>query len=252
LRLELSGLEDGRRQIEETKQAAADAATELAQRRDELTAAREALETVEEDCQARRAELAQAEAKLKDVEERISQLEEAIRTGLGVQADELRAELKRLSDSRIELLNQVEELRGERAQLLSARLEAAALGTQKEMLAGEVKRLSDESMALREEVASILKQKAAADAELNSVQQEAAETQRRVIGLRQEIQALEARKAHLEGLKAADPARGPGEPQQMIADLKQLPALLDSYSGQERAIQREGEALNEVLAYLIN
>jgi predicted nucleic acid-binding Zn-ribbon protein len=255
LRLELSGLEDGRRQIEETKQAAANAATELAQRRDELTAAREALDEVEKIREARRAELTQVESKLKDLEKRVAEQEETLRNGLQAQVDEMRAELQRLSDSRTELRDEIEELRGERAQLLSARLEAAALGTQKEMLAREVKRLSDESTSLREEVASSVKQKAVADAELTSVRQETAETHRRVITLQQEIQALEARKAHLEahieGLKGWDRNHnGAGELEQMITDLKQLPALLDSYTGQERAIQQEGEALNEVHEYL--
>ncbi len=238
LRLELSGLDEGRRQVEEVKHKAAEAATEYAEASGKLEEARRALAEAEE----RRATLA-------GEHERMTREASAAQEA----SARMRAELEPLRAERASLERELAPLRDERAKVLATLNEA-------QELAGKIDAMRQESARLqraREQAES-----AAAEAErrrldmqraLEALQPDVAEAKRLSAGLPE----LEARKATLEeklkelrgtiseigGAKGEGTGKSPGDP---LADLRLKPSCLRDLPGTDRAPEIEAEAVDAV------
>ena len=249
LRLELSGLADAQRQIEETKQVAANVATELALRQENLDLVSSELKFEEDKINGHKGELTRL---IKEIETRKIELG-LLPEGLKGKIDELRAVISTLEGSKTILEDGLQVLRNERSLLLAERAEFAEIVARKTILAAEIERLSGEAKNMRTELSEMELEDAAQAVKLANLRQELFETTRSLSAGRDEIQSLAARKEVLK--QELDKLRtqtgsGTGNSEDVIADLKTLPMPLQTSFISERAPQNEADALGAVGDYL--
>ncbi len=256
LRLELAGLSDARKQIEETKQAAANSATELAVLQDKLADSRSELAVAEEELVARKSECERLAAEIQrlkwELASMASKAPEEVE-GLQKKIDGLQAACDKLDE-------ELQSKRGELGMLAAARNEIAELSARKEAFAVEAD-------SARAALATARSQKDDAEAELvrvagelnvsrrslEAVNTEAQKVQvthqdisNQVVGLMTRKNILEREIEKLTGAAIG----GPNESAAPIEDLKLLPTLLQGPVLAPRGAQKEAEALHEVGVYL--
>ena len=137
--------------------------------------------------------------------------------------------------------------------LLTAEAEHAELAARKEALAHHVEDLTVETKKKLDEVDAVAREVSATTIELAHLQQTMSGANQELHSVREEVQALVARKEILEGevKKHHRPdADDSGQPEEMIADLKKLPTLLENITFNSRGLQSETDALEDVHHYL--
>jgi hypothetical protein len=257
LRLELDGLADARHQIEETKQSAANSATELAILQDKLAAARSEAAAATEDLNARKSEYAALGAEI----ERIRR--ETTATGLALprEIEALQAKIAELNAEREGLERDLQVRRGELGLLAAARNEVAQLATQREALAREAQEaLSSAASARTQKVEAqtdlscIARELDAANGSLAAAKSELKKSQASLREIEDQVASLATRKEILEREienRRVEVVGGTAALEEdPIADLVQLPVLLQGAIPAPRGPQTEVEALHEVRVYL--
>ena len=232
LRLELSGLADAQRQIEETKQAAANAATELAIGQDRLAAARSDLELIIDRVKHHKAEHARLQEEIERRKIELGQLPEALKKTI----EGLKSVIGNLETSKTRLEDELQTLRNERNLLMAERTEYIELVSRKSALSDEKGRLDAEIKTRQSELAVISSSKSSLSVELANIRQELFSTKQLLKYNGEEAQSLTARK---EALKI---------------ELEQLPAELKNKTEDLNAAIKNLEiiktALNEELQIL--
>ena len=249
VRLELAALDDAKHQIEQTKQAAADAATDLAVRQDHLAAVQKELETAERGLADCKAELARIAEEIESEKRKFGEIPVDLKRTI----DELRASLGELKVEKITLEEELLSLRNERGLLTAQRAEHAELAARKEALARHVEDLTAETKKKLDKVDAVSREVSATTIELAHLQQTMSGANQELHSVREEVQALLARREILEGevKKHHRPdADDSGQPEEMIADLKKLPTLLENITFNSRGLQSETDALEDVHHYL--
>ena len=251
VRLELGALDDAKRQIEQTKQEAADAATELAVRQDAVAAARKELATSESELADAKAELERVSKEVEKESQKFCQIPADLKDTI----DELRSSLAEIKAEKGTLEEELLSLRSERGLLVAQRAEHAEIAARKEALTHHVEDLTAETKKKLEEAGAIAAQISGKAIELAHLQQTMSGANQELQSVREEVQALVARKEILEReleKQGVSDTNGSGEPEEMIADLKKLPTLLAKVSSVSRGPQNEADALEDVNRYLRN
>ena len=249
VRLELGALDDAKRQIEQTKQAAADAATELAIRQDELTAARIERETSEKDLADAKAELARVSEEVENEKRKFGEMPVDLKRTI----DELRASLGKLNVEKGMLEEELLTMRNERGLLIAQRAEHAELAARKEALTRHVEELTAKTKKKLDEAGDIATEISGKAIELAHLQQTMFGANQKLQSVREEVQALVARREILErdiGERDGADTDDSGQSEKMIADLKKLPTLLENITFMNWAPQSEADALEDVHRYL--
>ncbi len=227
LRLELSGLEEGRRQVEEVKRQAAEAATAYAE----------------------------ASGKLEDLRRELAGAEKqrAALTATQDKIDRLQTELESLRTERAALDRDLAALRAEGAKAQAVVSEAHALTRKIEGLGQEIARLQREKAQSEAAAAEVERRRIEMQRTFDAFQPDYAEAKRLTAGLPE----LEARKAALEqkikelqdnitglggtgGKPDGDAAEG------SLDDLRRMPQWLAELRGSDRPAEPEATAVEEV------
>jgi predicted nucleic acid-binding Zn-ribbon protein len=236
---EFATLDDARRQIDETKQAAANAATELASQQD-------ALEAVRADHERLSADLEALDRQIADRKRELEKLPEELERDIAA----LRAQLEALR-------NEVDTVRAERGQLMAARQELTELNAHMAGRRDERARLETECEALRGEKSRLLDDRDDLAHERNRLrlQVDADEAEARKLGT--QVEELTARKAVLEaevsrlaGERGSGPSESDEFDENIIADLKQPPKVFENNLKKSALTLQEDEALYTVHRYL--
>ena len=167
--------------------------------------------------------------------------------------EELRATVGEINAEKGTLEAELLSLRNERGLLIAQRTECAELAARKESLAHYVEGLTAETKKRQDEVGVIAIEISGKAVELARLQQTVVGTNQELQSAREEVQSLVARKKILE--REVERHDGPdagftGRAEDMIADLRKLPTLLDKTTSTKRASQNEADALEEVHHYL--
>ena len=241
LRLELSGLDEARRQIDEVKHKAADAATEYAEASGKLEEARRSLAEVEE----RRATLA-------GEHERMMRENAAAQDDIG----RLRAEAETLRTERAVQERELATLREEHAKVLAALKDARELISKIDTMRQDIARLQRDREQTEAASADAERRRIDMQRALDALQPDFTEAKR----LSASLPELEARKAVLEGRIdelqegvrriGGGEAPGAGKPtgsgDDPLADLRQMPSCLSSLPESARVTETEIVALDAV------
>lgn len=257
LRLELDGLADARHQIEETKQAAANSATELAVLQDKLAGARSELAAAAEELNAKKSEYSALGVEI----ERMKQEIIAKGSALPGEIEALQAKIAELVAAREELDKDLQVRRGELGLLAAVRNEVVQLHAQKEALAKEAEEALASATSARvqrfeahTELSRIAGELETANSSMAASTMELQKLQASLRDIGEQVASLATRKEILEREienRRAEAGGGAGTPgEDPIADLKQLPTLLQGAVSAPRAPQTEVEALHEVHVYL--
>ena len=249
LRLEMSGLADGRRQIEETKQGAANAATALAFQQDKLAGAQKELESAAKDLEICKAELARVNEEIERRKRQVEQTPEELK----LRIEELNSSIAELKTSKVALEEDLRGLRNERGQLYAERAEHAELLARKSTLTGSIGQLIEDARKAQVEKDAASAEMAEKGVELIDLKREWHGANLALQSAREEAQALVARKEALE--REVDKINGPNvgkadQLEEMIGDLKRLPTLLETPLSAKRVLQNEADALDNVYRYL--
>jgi hypothetical protein len=256
LRLELAGLSDARHQIEETKQAAADAATELAILQDKLAGSRLELAVAAAELDARKFESERLATDIAGMKLELA----SMGSSLPQEIEALEARALELRAARDKLDEELQTRRGELGMLAAVRNEIAELIARKETLAAEVE-------AARGSVASARARRDGAQTELDLITGELEVSRRFVDTANIEVQKVEANRRDIGNQVASlvtrkeilereieklrgDAGRETNTPEDPIEDLRQRPTLLLGPVLAPRGPQTEAEALHEVHVYL--
>jgi hypothetical protein len=239
LRLELSGLDEARRQIDEVKHKAAEAATEYAEASGKLEEARRSLAEAEE----RRAALA-------------SDHERMMRESAAAQDDtaRLRAEAETLRMARAVQERELAALREEHAKVLVALKDAQELVSSIDTMRQDIARLQRDREQTEAAGADAERRRIDMQRALDALQPDFAEAKR----LSASLSELEARKAALEGKieelqgvirdngRVKTPGAGKPAGDDPLADLRQMPTCLSSLPESARGTETEIVALDAV------
>lgn len=264
LKAELASLDSARREIEEVKADAAEAAAELATVEQKLQSRRDELERVTRDLDPARIaelerELAQLEQARNALEQGAEQLraerDVALRTieearnaqaglaALAIERGSLQEECRQLQQARTDLLPQVESLRGEceaaRRILHDARTQEARLET----LARERERLEQDLHDLRQRLESTAHELEAREA----LQLELSRLRDRRQELNEEVTHLVANR---ERLAKETGGQAPADVSALLDDLTRFPDVLARPARLLRAPRTENDALADVNKYL--
>lgn len=238
LRLELSGLDEGRRQVEEVKHKAAEAATEYAEVSGKLEEARRAVAEAEE----RRATLASEH-------ERMTREVSAARDEIA----RMHAEVEPMRTERVALEHELATLREERTKVLATLNEAQELAKKIDAMRQEVARLQRENEQAASAAAEAERRRIDMQRALDVLQPDFADAKR----LSASLPELEARKAALEekikelrdSVSQIGRGDGGGTVEQSgdpLADLRLMPSCLSGLPGSERATETEAAAVDAV------
>jgi uncharacterized coiled-coil DUF342 family protein len=244
LRLELSGLDEGRKQVEEVKRKAAEVATEYAETSGKLDERRRELAEAEE----RRSQLVGEHDRMT---REVAAAQDQI-TRLRAEADPLRTELATLA-------REVAQLREERNKFLASLSEAQDLVRKIDAMRQEVAHLQSKKELAESAVEDAKRRLVDMQRTADSLQADVIEAKR----LSKSVPELEARKANLEE-KIADlrnlidqnggtTAGGAVLPaSEALADLRLMPSCLMRLRGSDRATEPEGAAIEAVCLWLEN
>ncbi len=238
LRLELSGLDEGRRQVEEVKHKAAEAATEYAEASGKLEEARRALAEAEE----RRTTLASEH-------ERVTREVSAARDEIA----RMHAEVEPLRTERAALEHQLATLREERAKVMATLNEAQEFARKIDAMRQEIARLQRENEQAASAAAEAERRRIDMQRALDMLQPNFADAKR----LSANLPELEARKAALEEkireLRDSVSKTGGGDgggtverPDDPLADLRLMPSCLSGLPGSDRPTETEAAAVDAV------
>ena len=227
LRLELSGLDEGRRQVEEVKRKAAEAATEYAE----------------------------ASGKLEDLRRELAEAEKQ-RAPLTATQDEIarvQADLESLRAERAALERDLPALREESTKAQAVVSEARALAGKIEALGQEIDRLLREKAQSETAAAEAERRRVEMQRTFDALQPDYAEAKRLTAGLPE----LEARKAALEqkikelqdsiaGLGGTGGKSDGAAAEGSLDDLRRVPSWLSLLRGADRPAEPEATAVEEV------
>lgn len=234
LRLELSGLDEGRRQIEDVKRKAAEAATEYAEESGKLEELRRAL-----------AEAKERLARPAAVQDEITRLQ---------------AELEALRAERVSLISELAALREERAKVQADLSGARELVGKIDTLRQEIERLQRQTEQANAAAGEAERRRIEMRQTLDALQPDLVEARR----LAASLPEMEARRAALDvkineledKAKQLDPQPtgtvgvSPVDP---LADLKFMPSCLSALPGPDRAAANvEADAVEDVCQRLEN
>ena len=253
LRLELAGLSDARHQIEETKQAAANSATELAVLQDKLSDSRSELAAAAEELNAKKSACERVAADIERLKRELISAASQENLDLEAKILDLRASCQNLDDelqARRGELGMLAAVRNEIAEL-TARKEALALGADgaRAALASARAENDDAQAELVRVVGELDASKRSVDAANLEVQKAQATHQdisNQVSDLATQKKILEREIERLTG-KAGGGTDTSADP---IEDLRLLPTLLQEPAFAPRGAQKEADALHEVDVYL--
>ena len=240
---EIGGLAEAERQVEEMKHKAAEVVETYALEQGKLTDARNDLGGVLGEIAAARQTVADLEQKAEALRHELEQ----VRDKLPDDIKNLKNEIEQLKGDRRALDDEIAVMRGERAMLIAAREESAALSVRRAQLEQEVEALREQAISIRDggALADFQRQRAELVNEIDGLRSARAQAEQliedvgglaaRKTAIEEDILRLRHEAARLDELRAEIEGLG-GQRDALIAMREEVAALSDRKKVLERAI----------------